>query len=563
MNKGTVLIKLNRDQEAEQIFQQAILLDPYAYTCHFKLGIVALRQGKLIPGMLSLIAYLLMNPEGKYHGSCINLLSSIAKNEDEIQQYVNNRKEQPAENYQLMEQIIQSKIALDKNYKPIIRLDDAISRQIQVLFEKLKYEEGSNDFYMQYYMPWFSKVFAGNQFELFINQIFSGVNLPAIQNYLKKNKKEIAGLKQDAGNYFNVIRSTREIVPGKRSMEGVVWYFSEGTLVGKGRAINNGEKLLGPWKFYYEYGNIKAEGAYSENGEKEGPWVYYFFDGRVKGKELYHNGRQEGEETYYTHEGGVSSHSWYKNNQLEAEYISYFMNGNIHITDHYAAGKEDGEKRTYYSGGGLSMIDNFKAGLQEGESRSVNENGSLDYIATYRNGKLDGPYKKYFANGQLAATGNYSLDQQTGPWKYFYENGKTKEDATFVSGKEEGQFSYYYENGQLEYSYMSKKGRAQGEEIFYDEDGKVYCRYILDNDKLMSAKYFDKTGKLISESGFKQKQTDLTSFDPAGIKKMECTYNERGNTTGKKTYYYPSGAISQTEFYKEGDLSGPLQSFYP
>ncbi len=189
MNKGTVLLKLKRDHEAELLFQKALLIDPYSYSCHFKLGIAALRQGKLIPAMLSFIGYLLVNPEGRYEGSCISLLSSISKNEDDIQAYVNNRKETPADNYQLLEQIVQSKIALDSKYKPIIHLDDVISRQIQVVFEKMEYEEGNNDFWVQYYMPFYKEVFKANRFELFINHIFANVNLPEIQNYLKRIKK--------------------------------------------------------------------------------------------------------------------------------------------------------------------------------------------------------------------------------------------------------------------------------------------------------------------------------------------------------------------------------------
>jgi antitoxin component YwqK of YwqJK toxin-antitoxin module/Tfp pilus assembly protein PilF len=564
LNKGTVLLKLNRDKEAEQLFQQTLLMDPYAYTCHFKLGIVALRQGKLIPGMLCLIGYLLMNPEGKYHSSCINVLSSIAKNEDEIQQYINNRKEQPSESYQLLEQIIQSKIALDKNYKPITHLDDPISRQIQVLFEKLKYEEGSKDFYMQYYMPWFSQVFASNRFELFINQLFSSVDMPLVRNFLKKNKKEISALTADAGNYFNVIRSTREIVPGKRNMNGTAWYFSEGKLVGKGRATPNGEKLLGPWEFYYEYGNSKARGSYSENGLKEGPWLYYFFDGKLKGKEIYQNGKQQGEETYYTHDGLVSSHSWYKDNQLDGESTSFFATGGTHIIDHYVAGKEDGEKRIFYPGGALSLLIHYKAGKEEGEIRSWNQDGSLDYVAAYRNDKLEGPYTKYFDNGKIASSGVYSLDQQTGPWKYFYENGKLKEEETFVAGKAEGLLSHYYENGQLEYSYASKKGKADGEEKFYDEDGKLYSTHLLDNDRLVNAKFMDKGGKIISQDAeSRQKQIVLNSFNAAGVKKLQVSYDEHGNTQGKKTYFYADGTISQTENYKDGDLDGPMHSFYP
>jgi len=164
LNKGNVLLKLKRYPESEAVFRQVLLMDPYSYSSHYKLAVCALYQGKLIPAFLGLIAYLLMVPEGRYHNYAINLLSAIAKNEDQIQQYVSERKEAPGEQYQLLEQIIQSKIALDKNYKPIIQLDDKISRQIQVVFEKMEFQESDTDFWMQYYIPYFKSVYTGNRF---------------------------------------------------------------------------------------------------------------------------------------------------------------------------------------------------------------------------------------------------------------------------------------------------------------------------------------------------------------------------------------------------------------
>ncbi|MBS1562738.1 MAG: hypothetical protein JST39_00060, partial [Bacteroidetes bacterium] len=330
LNKGTTLYVLNRHAEAEAVYKQTLLMNPYSYSAHFKLAMLSVEQGKLVPAILGFVGYLLMTPEGKYQGNCINMLKAIAHNEDEIQKYVNARKETPSDNYQLLEQIVQSKIALDQNYKPIIKLDDPICRQLQVVFEKMEYNEADNDFWNQYYIAYFKKVFTDGKFEPFINHIFSGVSLAPIKEYNKKNSKEINTLTSQAGDYFDLIRATRELNARKRSLDSVAWFYSKGKLVAKGRALNNGDKLVGPWEFMYETGNISGKGLYNSQGQKTGPFLYYHRDGSIRGKEFYRDGKQEDEETYYYSNGVMSSHSWYKNNELNGESISYFRDGIPH-----------------------------------------------------------------------------------------------------------------------------------------------------------------------------------------------------------------------------------------
>src|SRR5206468_2352106 len=108
---------------------------------------------------------------------------------------------------------------------------------------------------------------------------------------------------------FNLIRSSRELNYKKRNLDGEAWYYSNGRLIGKGKAMNNGDKLLGPWTFFYGAGNANATGLYNDHGKKDGAWNYYYYDGKLKGKEFYQDGNQENEETYYFRSGLPSSHS--------------------------------------------------------------------------------------------------------------------------------------------------------------------------------------------------------------------------------------------------------------
>ena len=557
LNKGSVLLKLDRFQEAETLFQQNLLSDPYSYSSHYKLAIAAICQGKLIPAFLSLVGYLLVYPEGRYSGNAISLLSAISKNEDVIQKYVNERKEGTGENYQLLEQILQSKIALDPSYKPIIQLDDKISRQIQVIFEKMEYQESDTDFYMQYYIPYFKSIYTSNQFEHFINHIFSGVDLAVIKEYNKKNKKALSEFTTHAAEYFNLIRSSRQLIYIKRDTASLIWSHSDGQLAGHGKYLKKEDKLTGPWEFYYASGNIKSRGAFNEQGRRTGPWTYYYFDGTVKGKEIYRDGKQEDEETYYYSDGKPSTHSWYKNNEPEGESKAYYWGGTLRSVTHFQAGKKDGTKIGLTITGDTSYLENYSGGELNGTEKNWFENNQLQTVSQYVKGKLDGPFRKYYSNGKLSMEGEYKLDKQEGLWKFYHPNGQLKDAINFVNDKQEGEYKEYYDNGKLHITYLFRKGKINGEARYYDDDEKLFSIFLFDNDQLKKAQYFDKTGKLISQSDRQGKTMAVTGFLPDGTKRQEMSYNEKGDISGTETFYFPSGKVFETDEYQDGEEQGP------
>ena len=562
LNKGTVLMKQKRYAEAEAVFQQGLLIDPYSYSSHYKLGLCALDQGKLIPAFLSLMGYLLMSPEGKYSGSCINLLHAMARNTDEIQGLVNRRKAEPSENYQLLEQIVQSKIALDQNYKPLIPLDDAISRQIQAIFEKIEAPEADSDFYLQYYVPYYKACFVNKQFETFINHIFLSVDLPVLKEYRKKNKKELDVFTDNAAAYFNVIRSSRELYYTRRDTATVRWSFSNGELTGHGKYLKKEDKLVGPWEFYYPGGNIKARGSYGDDGKREGPRIYYYFNGQVKGKEIYQDGKQTGEETYYFSNGSRSSHSWYKDGQPDGESVSYYLVGTVHTITHYQAGKEEGVKLVFFDNGDTNYLENYSAGVLNGLVRSWYQNKKSDVTLYYKNGKVDGPYEKYFENGQLSSKGNYVMGKQEGIWRFYFPNGQLKSEQNFVNDKQEGAHKDYNDQGVVTGAYSYKHGKIDGEARYFDDDGKLYAIYTYGSDVIQKAQFVDKGGGAIGQSERDHKSLAMVEYLPNGSKRMQGVFNENNNITGTETFFYPSGKVFETDEYQDGTEQGPSLAYY-
>jgi antitoxin component YwqK of YwqJK toxin-antitoxin module/tetratricopeptide (TPR) repeat protein len=562
LNKGSALIKLGRWADAELVFKQALLLDPYSYSSHFKLGFCALNQGKIVPAMLCFIGYLVLSPEGSFRVNCINWLTRIAHNTDTIQTFLSRRKEDPDENYQLLEQILQSKIALDKNYKPLLQLDDPISRQIQVLLEKIKYQPADSDYYMQYYVPWFKAAFTNNQLEPFINRIFYSVNLPVIQEYIKQHKKEVEQISSQASDYLDILRGTGELNYSKRNPDTLRWTFSNFGVSGHGIYDKKGDKFLGPRTMLYGPGNIKGKGLYNANGEKDGDFTWYFFDGKVNGKEFYRNGKQEGEESYYFSSGLPSSHSWYKDGDLEGESIAYYWIGIPNTITHYHAGKEDGIKITFYANGDTNVVQHYIAGVLNGESRWWFKTKTLEAAVNYINGDIDGEYRKYYPNGQLSDSGAYKASKHEGEWKSWYANGQLKHVSHYLHDVEDGLRIEYNENGTLLQTYTVKAGKLNGEIKQYDEDAKLYSILTYSNGTLLKAQYFDKTGKQVGESLDDHKAITLVRYLPDGSKQSSTPYDAKEGISGTQTFYYENGSVEETDVYENNTEQGPSTAWF-
>jgi uncharacterized protein len=560
-NKGLALHSKQHYAEAEDQFKQALLINPYQYSAHYYLGLSALAEGKIIPAFLSLLAYLSLYPEGKYSKKCVDLIDAISKSKDEILEYKSKAIAEPDENFEGIESIVLSKVALEKGYKLLAQVDDPIIRQIQVVFEKLEYKESDSDFWMQFYVPFYKKVFTEGHFESFINWSFENVNVQAIRDYNKKNKKTVENLTEEIVNYYNLVRSTRELTYNKRDLITDRYYYSDGNLLGKGVLTTDG-KNMGSWKYFYPPGNIKATGGYNTAGTRDGEWLYYYYSGKLKGRELYKNGKLEGEQIFYKETGIESSRETITDDLLDGQKTVYYPSGQLYSVSFGKMGKDEGEYKEYFSNGNVSQIKHYVNSILSGSYQEYYENGLLKESGNYQDDQPDGPVVEYSENGNLSAEGTLIKGVATGTWKYYYDNGKLKSKAVFVNNKMEGAFEEYYDNGQLKSSGLYKNGVANGESLMYDKDGKIYARYLFENDIPKQVRFFDKSGKQISVSERKGNEFNMSIYKPQGSLYCQREIDIKGKITGQETDYYASGKINGTSTYKDGELDGPLIYYY-
>lgn len=560
-NKGITLMKLEKREEALRAFQQALLINPYHASSHFRLAQLAVIQGKPVQAFLGLATYLIMAPSGPMSNQAIAVMSAISTGNEDILGKVRNRQDILPENLQEVENIVFSKIALNKNYKPLLKLDDAISRQLQVICEKLAYDKDEQDFWMQYYVPLYATMLQDKRFETFVNYIFSNVNIESIQKYNKSHKKEIEKFAADIVVYVEGIKTTRELNFSKRK-DATVRYLFQGNSIGTGPTAQNGTITVNDWQFNYPAGNKQAVGEFNLKGDKNGVWKYYYFNGQLKGVEHVKDGLADGENIDYFQNGNVSVTGNYKSGKKQGEFKTYFYTGAPNQVLNYKDDELDGTVKRFFSTGGLREEQQYKTGKQEGKFISYHKNGNKQTIAAFVNDLEEGPASGFYANGNKSFEGEYRAGKSYGEWKRYHENGKLHTLEHYNKGELDGEFISYHDNGTLEFKTTYKQGLFTGDITYFDVDGKQNSVFTFDKNNPRSARYYDKTGKEISKSVMQSKVLHLTTYLPNGARVSEKDVTEKGVLNGTLKEYYPNGAIRETTEYVNGTRQGKALTYF-
>lgn len=207
----------------------------------------------------------------------------------------------------------------------------------------------------------------------------------------------------------------------------------------------------GPYKTYYESGQVKSEGSYL-NGKPDGKWIDYFENGQISSEYSYANGKYD----------KTSHKSYYEDGTLKREVISE--------TDYFIA-------IGYYESGNLKYKRKFDGGFY----KEYDENGLLKIEANYVKSDLYGSWILYHDNGNVAWQVNYLNGYRNGAYKQYYENGQLKLEGVIIKEKKNGLEKRYTIDGNLEW-----KG-------YYKDDAfdKTWTRYNASNKKINKIKFKD------------------------------------------------------------------------
>jgi len=562
-NLAIAQYKLKRPDEAVASLEKAIVLEPYYAKSHLKLGMICLEQNKIVPAILSLEMFLILEPESPNAKETILLLEKLVKGELEATTppaaTVTNTS--GTDDFSEVEEILKSKIALNKKYKSQTKLNYDLVKQIQVLFEKLKYDKNDKGFFMQNYVPFYSDLFAKEHFEAYVYYSMTSVADEDMTKWLKKNKSKVESFTSWAAGFLNNKRATGQVVINGEKTTAPLWYFPSNSLEAIG-AENEKKKPIGYWQIFYANGELEAEGLYTD-GEKSGSWKWYYDNGVLKEVSHFRNGLRNGTTELYTESGLPSSRSNYTDDKLEGDYTTFFISGDPEIVLHFKDGKKAGPASYFYQNGSKRYELNYLNDEIDGAFQEFYTSGERSMACTYSQGKKNGPYTSYFRNGKKESDGADKDNQPAGPWKYYYESGQLEKEGEYSpEGEPKGDWKFYHENGQLsDEKPFSDKGKLSGKLVSYDKHGKLSYVHEYKNGAFLSYQDYDVAGKVIAEGKGNNKKFPVTYKFPNGNTETEGLL-EDGKKTGLWKYYIPCGKLARSENLVKDELNGITSEYY-
>lgn len=560
---GVLKYNQGKYQEANDYIVQSIKCNPYHAASHNQMANIALKQGKLIPAMLAWQFYLMIDNSSNRARSIIGELEKMAKNEYEFKDVLKVDGLSEQDDFSELEALVRSKAALSNKYKSKLKLNFSITKQMQLIFEKITTVKSDKGFYMEFYAPIFEAMNKKDYFEPYAYSILAGVDNGDVNSWMKKHKNETEEFARWFINFLGENFSTYETTLNGKKINARHWYLSNKILsVGNKDAMGGN---IGYWNFYFSNGILRSEGAFNDINKREGIWKYYYPSGVIKDLENYKNGSIEGiVEEYYTN-GSIQTQKNFLNSQLDGLQSLYYATGGKQNTYEYKAGKQEGKESNYYTNGKLKYELLMTNGKYEGPFIQYYKNGHIMEKSAFKDNNRSGNYESYYNYPEktLKAEANYDKGIAMGEYKSYYRNGKPEEIGSYNNdGQKEGIWKNYFNDGTIasEESYSDGKWNASSK--YYDASGKLAEEYMYKNDILQEYKAYDANGKIVYQNKKDGKNNyDAALYYPNGNKKREGKVLA-GKLTGQWKDYNMNGFITSIDNYSEGKKDKKSITYY-
>jgi uncharacterized protein len=189
----------------------------------------------------------------------------------------------------------------------------------------------------------------------------------------------------------------------------------------------------GLWKEYYETGELRSIGKYS-NSKMIGEWKFYYPNQDLEIVGIYKNGNKDGDwKWYYPNRQILMEENWDEGSR-DGLFVEYDESENILTRGNYTEGSEEGE--WYYNNRGVIEKGTYFDGMKIGLWRIWFANGNLAFEMEYDQDLYNGKYVAYWENGKTRISGKYVTGIQVGVWIKYDEEGTPYLTTTYKDGKE-------------------------------------------------------------------------------------------------------------------------------
>ncbi|MDC7955783.1 toxin-antitoxin system YwqK family antitoxin [Fusobacterium simiae] len=155
------------------------------------------------------------------------------------------------------------------------------------------------------------------------------------------------------------------------------------------------------------------------------------------------------------------------------------------------------------------------------------------------------------------------------------ENNDIVELSFFKNGVNEGVSYSYYLNGDLKSISTYRKGMIEGPQILYRPNGNLESEQVIENNSLVSEKYYDKNGKITKEYHFNKLRNGILKKYYKDTEKMSSTSTvmvrrDKVDNVEKMSFIFDGetkifredGTLMAILQYKDGSLESLTQKFY-
>ncbi|WP_288983987.1 hypothetical protein [uncultured Flavobacterium sp.] len=231
------------------------------------------------------------------------------------------------------------------------------------------------------------------------------------------------------------------------------------------------------------------------------------------------------------------------NNKLISEYnivnsrdihgeakIYNYETGNLSVKIPYYLGEKHGVVTFYNTKGEITSNYEYSFGKKIGEHKTYSKDKKLIKEEYYdAQGLKIGTWKNYNASGELEREQKYKNDSLNGA-SITYRNGKITSSTEYKNNKKNGLTIYNKDNQQKSSEVIYENDELVKETAYYANQAIFY---IQERDKTTGAyniKYYDKTGKLLHENKYNDKNL------PIGINKFYTLKDDEANSNSETHY---------------------------
>lgn len=546
-------------------FQRSIQLNPYFSSAHMRMGEVLLKNDQLVPGVLSTMNFLLLEPGTERAQNSLIRLENYLNGEISISKDSIFYNSNTADAFGTIDEMLRSKVALNEAYKTKVKLPyTTLIKQVQLLCEKLKINKSNTDFWSSYYVPLYKGIWDNGHFESYIYYIFQSLDDKKVAKMNKKNAAKINEMINYSVKYLREKAENQQLTINGKTEKYKLWFNNNGGIEACGIFDEKKQIKTGRWIFFYLNELVRSEGSFDNSGKKTGEWKEYYTDGTLQNIFIY------------------------KDDKPNGAYQLFYPNGQLKEKGTYVNGVVEGKVTFYTNAGAPRYFSNFKADKLDGEYAEADNFGNISEKAIFKQGKLNGPFTITFPDGKKKVEATYKEGEVDGPFKRYFYNGNLESEGAYINGKEKGKFVYYYDNKQIESTgSYTDNGEKTGIWKSYFENGQLFCEENFTTPGKLNGivKYFNKNGKLFSE--IKYKDGDILTYkylDPNNNKTLSTGETKGGKLSFKKydkngyiisegvlnkgledgiwKFYNSGGVVVRMTNFKEGVESGEYKMFF-